>query len=381
VRGLVRFVALAKFLTGGQDLSPKTHQHFIPGLVGHNAKKNDNMKTIILSIYLGIFLSLNLFCQTDSLKGTDSISTEAFLDLLLGKINGKLKIELADSGQLTNDKKDGIWNEYYYKPCLSCNVYSFNYDSVLHFESLYHDLTFYKNSGEYLNGMKIGTWTNYKTYKRAVPFGWEKFMSVNYVNNLKKGWEIEFHNDTLIKKSYYKDGLKDSIEYYYESGNKLLGSTSFKKGLKKGVCYDYYDNGKIETERNYINGLQVGTLKYYNTNGVLQFEILFDKGEPGDTKIYVDSLDISEKGMALLFFPPHNKHIRFHKNGHIKSIDEFVDGPDHQIIKDFYPNGNIMQEFELKNDTIDGIYKYYYENSNLWTERLYIKGKVWEVLT
>jgi hypothetical protein len=33
VRWLARFIALAKFVTGGQGISPKTHQHFIPGLV------------------------------------------------------------------------------------------------------------------------------------------------------------------------------------------------------------------------------------------------------------------------------------------------------------------------------------------------------------
>ena len=33
VRGLVRFVALIMFVTGGQEIASKIHQHFIPGLV------------------------------------------------------------------------------------------------------------------------------------------------------------------------------------------------------------------------------------------------------------------------------------------------------------------------------------------------------------
>ena len=30
VRWLVRLIALAKFVTGGQEIAPKIHQHFIP---------------------------------------------------------------------------------------------------------------------------------------------------------------------------------------------------------------------------------------------------------------------------------------------------------------------------------------------------------------
>jgi hypothetical protein len=33
------FVALAKFLTGGQEIASKIHQHFIPGLVVAKQRK------------------------------------------------------------------------------------------------------------------------------------------------------------------------------------------------------------------------------------------------------------------------------------------------------------------------------------------------------
>jgi len=47
VRWLVKFIALAKFVTGGQEIASKIHQHFIPGLVKAQAgdnKKNKNKK-------------------------------------------------------------------------------------------------------------------------------------------------------------------------------------------------------------------------------------------------------------------------------------------------------------------------------------------------
>jgi hypothetical protein len=40
VRWLVRLFALAKFVTGGQEIAPKIHQHFIPGLVTQHYKKS-----------------------------------------------------------------------------------------------------------------------------------------------------------------------------------------------------------------------------------------------------------------------------------------------------------------------------------------------------
>jgi hypothetical protein len=49
VRGLVKLIALAKFLTVGQEISPKTHQHFIPGLVVAKQRKKltDDISLII----------------------------------------------------------------------------------------------------------------------------------------------------------------------------------------------------------------------------------------------------------------------------------------------------------------------------------------------
>jgi hypothetical protein len=38
VRRLVKLIALAKFLTVGQEIAPKIHQHFIPGLVRQHGK-------------------------------------------------------------------------------------------------------------------------------------------------------------------------------------------------------------------------------------------------------------------------------------------------------------------------------------------------------
>ena len=38
VRVLVKLVALAKFVTGGQEIASKIHQHFIPGLVNGQLK-------------------------------------------------------------------------------------------------------------------------------------------------------------------------------------------------------------------------------------------------------------------------------------------------------------------------------------------------------
>ena len=39
VNWLFKFIALAKLVTGGQEIAPKIHQHFIPGLVKPHFKK------------------------------------------------------------------------------------------------------------------------------------------------------------------------------------------------------------------------------------------------------------------------------------------------------------------------------------------------------
>jgi hypothetical protein len=51
VRGLVKFIALAKFITGGHEIAPKIHQHFIPGLVMHNFQKHDWIQLFFKDIF------------------------------------------------------------------------------------------------------------------------------------------------------------------------------------------------------------------------------------------------------------------------------------------------------------------------------------------
>jgi hypothetical protein len=91
------------FPTGGQEISPKIHQHFIPGLVGQHAKKdNSAMKRFIL-----IFLILNgLKVSGQNYNLSDFIETQhpenntsewsklnySLLDFKVGYNNGNIEI-------------------------------------------------------------------------------------------------------------------------------------------------------------------------------------------------------------------------------------------------------------------------------------------------
>ena len=51
--------------------------------------------------------------------------------------------------------------------------------------------------------------------------------------------------------------------------------------------------------------------------------------------------------------------------------------------KEYYDNANrirTMEEYEFENGQKQGSDKYYHTNGQLWTERIYKEGKLWDIL-
>lgn len=122
--------------------------------------------------------------------------------------------QLVEEGDYVNNKKDGIWIQYY-------------------------------NSGKKKNEI---------TYSGGKPTGYAKFYYKSGIVSEEGNW---------INGKW--DG---NYKYYYESGQ-IAYDWQFVNGKREGHQLYYYENGRVNYDGNWKNGQEDGELKEYNDKGQL----------------------------------------------------------------------------------------------------------------
>jgi antitoxin component YwqK of YwqJK toxin-antitoxin module len=70
----------------------------------------------------------------------------------------------------------------------------------------------------------------------------------------------------------------------------------------------------------------------------------------------------------------------YHANGKIKAEIPYQGDKLHGFGRKFYEGGNLLETVNLTNGEFDGTWKYYYPSGQLWIEKVYRKGKTWDIL-
>ena len=129
-----------------------------------------------------------------------------------------------------------------------------------------------QNQGDFLNGKKDGTWTEYHSN------GLIKSMT-SYVQGKKQGNYIEIdERGELQLRAYYHNDLKDG-DYVVYNQQRIKEQRSYNQGQLQGVVKIYYDNGSIMEESPYTNGKRDGLSKWYDQQGNITIEYEYDQGE------------------------------------------------------------------------------------------------------
>lgn len=71
----------------------------------------------------------------------------------------------------------------------------------------------------------------------------------------------------------------------------------------------------------------------------------------------------------------------YYPNGKLKLTGTTLKGKMHGTVKSYYENGNPQCICHLVNGKPDSIQIQHFDNGQIWTERLYHKGKLWEVFS
>lgn len=119
-------------------------------------------------------------------------------------------------------------------------------------------------AGEYLNNKKTGIWTEYFCT------GYRKNL-IEFNNGLPEG-KIQIFNEKggLSEAGFWKNNhWVGKYEFYYKNGNKKYEFVYNEEGKRNGIQKYFFENGNLAKEINYINGFENGLFKEYNEKGEL----------------------------------------------------------------------------------------------------------------
>lgn len=145
--------------------------------------------------------------------------------------------------------------------------------------------TIKKKEGSFVNNKKEGIWTEY--YKSG-----NKRNEITYAGNKKNGYaKIYYENGTLSEEGTWK-GNKwvGDYKFYHKNGNKAYEWKYNEKGKRTGEQKYFYEDGSVMIEGEWIDGKENGVITEYYPDGAVKSKKSFNKGE-----IDVESIETFEK--------------------------------------------------------------------------------------
>lgn len=250
------------------------------------------------------------------------------------QLDPKLLEQLTDSGATLNHQKEGHWVEYSLDTTLKGMEVMVQVGDKRLPVSLRGNLQ--KETGRYANGKRWGIWTLYQSFNTEPPFSWSKQSETEFKNGLKDGRETTFQSDNkhINFVQHWKAGVKNGESLIFHKNSTVL---NFRLVYAEGKL--------IKSEEFAPTGMLVATLEKHESEGT----------EYGSASLYDENGKLKEKRSYVGNQVAHGKWTSYYPNGKVKSITHYAHGQ------------------------LDGVYFYYHENGQLWTERLYRDGLLWEV--
>ena len=193
------------------------------------------------------------------------------------------------------------------------------------------------------NGQRIGLWVDLRDNGKLKEEG-------NYLNGLKEGtfkvynkqgefWKYEFYELGVLKENAEETEFV-KIEKFYDSKGRVIERGGTKNGMKHGIFQTLDSTGNIIFSRLYLNDSKQAEGKY-------------------------DSLN-REIGEWKYFYP----------SGSVRTVGSFSNGKKVGDWKFYYENGKVEQTGKFDNNLIIGKWLWYYPSGVVLREEYYRKGKL-----
>jgi antitoxin component YwqK of YwqJK toxin-antitoxin module len=141
----------------------------------------------------------------------------------------------------------------------------------------------------------------------------------------------------------------------------VVEDKSFRKILSQTLTYDA--------------GVPTGQFKYYYPDGKTAQEGVYKDGKvEGLNQLLYPDGSVSGK-QIFVAGKKHGRQEYFYPNGKLEFYYEYEKGLKQGAYESYYTDGKTQESFYNVADSVDGIYRYYYPSGQVWTEKIYSKGK------
>ncbi len=192
----------------------------------------------------------------------------------------------------------------------------------------------------------------------------------NYVLNGKGGTPQTniFLNDSIV----FYTGASEYVHYFNQSQLIIDALNSQDKPISNTINYS---NDTLQLSYSIHNFKKIGEWKRYHKNGELRTigNYLNDNKE-GEWKNYYNNGQLNYIG-KFTNDKPEREHKRYYENGQVANIYNYINGKKEGEWKTFYENGQLKELRTYKNDEPIGEYKDYFDNGQLKRIFNYIEGK------
>lgn len=163
------------------------------------------------------------------------------------------------------------------------------------------------------------------------------------------GLEVEYSNwyQAPIRKTLYKNGVKDGVEQLFHSGtDKLQHEIPWVNGKIEGMKKSFHLNGKPSVETPYAAGKITGEVKSYTDKGGLLRVAKFTAGVRDGEMIdyWPDRQNVVERSVPYRQGQIHGMSRAFYADGKLKWEKPFRNNLQHGVEKQFSPDGKLERE-------------------------------------
>jgi len=329
----------------------------------------------MIYIYRLLTLSLLLFFQPVWSQDKDDIIPNGYNKFYYS--NGQISSE----GNLRNGKPDGYWKTYYDNGNLKSEGDRLDYELEGNWKFYFVD-GILKNEIEYKGSKKYGEEKEYDEQGRLIKLTY-------YKNDLRDSLEIRYYPNGNIRMIIpIVDGLEEGTAYEYAADDgRIITIFKYKAGFlrsrqkvnridnaneKQGKWLEFYKDGTVKSEGYYKNGKRNGIFKEYDTNGSLQEINKFENDIP----------DVEAEETVIL-----DIRSTYYEDGHIKTTGTYKKGKkegthrvydrEGKIINGFiYKSGSVIGEGIVdENGLYQGEWKFYFEDGNVKLEGKFVDSK------
>lgn len=178
----------------------------------------------------------------------------------------------------------------------------------------------------------------------------------------------------MYKFCYFLTFLISVTVFSQENINKLN-----EKGEKTGVWKKHYDNNNIRYQGQFKNGKEVGVFKFYSVNSSehpVAIKTFFEESDSVAVQFFTEKGVLQSEGKMIGKLRVGVWKYYHKKNNKLLSVENYLNGKLHGVVKTFYSNGELTEVLQYKNGVLHGKAKRYSSEKILLEELTYENGKL-----